>query len=150
MAAGIPATVSENDAVEIIPVQLFTQFQRKPNYDPWERDVFETSTAKYTQVRIYNPAKAEDAPLIAVMSGEAVGRPTKKGLIQGAYEECKQAGQIDFKASQIEAVRAVQAYIRSATPDDRGDGSGLSEKAIGNHIRDAFNADKARYQSSKN
>lgn len=147
IAAGIPDGTSINQCPEIIPEKLFLQFHMNPNYEYWDQDIFAGHTGKYTNVRIINPrVPAEN--LISPTSETPGGRPTKKELIEATYRNCKSAGLINFKGSQIDAVKAVRAYIQEAMPEDWNDGIGLSEKAVGNHIRDAFNADKS--QSSKN
>jgi len=155
IAIGI--TEYPNEVPEIIPEKLFMQFHRSSNYGQWDNDIF----GKYKNVRIYDPrfnldgSKKKSAfpgeNLIAPVSGNTGGRPSTSDPIQIAFRACVAAGKIDFGGSQIDAVKVVRTHVRDTMPEEWGEkGSGFSEKAIGKHISAAFNAEKARRQSSIN
>lgn len=58
------------------------------------------------------------------------GRPSKRELINAAYEACRDEGFIDFTKPQKVAVEAVQARIKSMYPAKYNSGQGFGFEAV--------------------
>ena len=118
-------------------------------------DTFQGETAHYEDVRIYDPrynldgtknksAFPEDFQKEFVLPDEP-GRPSQEKTILAVFNKLKSENKINFSGKQIEAVRLIRSYIIENMSDEWDEkGKGFSEKAIGNHIRKPFNAEKAK------
>ena len=130
-------------------------------YASWDDDVFVGRTARYKDVRIYDPrynldgsqkknAFPEKEFIKPAPSSDIGGRPSERETILSAFDHCVKDGIIKPDMTQKAAAHAVQDYIRLKMPEywegdgSKEPGSGYSITTITRHIKPHFNSLKYR------